>query len=150
MRSLRNKRVGSIENPLNNSKGNGNVVCVAPIGFYFSRNVYSLEEVVQMGAESAVHTHGHPLGYISAAVTAGLVNECIYGTSETLKDAVLLSLEATMKMFAHIPEGRELHILVTAAMGLTLDDGDAVAHSAMLGHSACAESTIRGYIFARL
>lgn len=42
MRSLRSKRAGSIENPLNDSKGNGGVMRVAPIGFFFPRNVYSL------------------------------------------------------------------------------------------------------------
>ena len=35
---------------------------------------------MQMGAESAALTHGHPLGYISAAMMAGLVNECIEDT----------------------------------------------------------------------
>ena len=150
MRSLRSKRAGSIENPLNDSKGNGGVMRVAPIGFYFPRNVYSLEEVMQMGAESAALTYGHPLGYISAAMMAGLVNECVYGVSETLKDAVMLSLDATMKMFAHIPEVHELHTLVTAAMELAQDDGDAVAHIAMLGHSACAESTMAIAIYCAL
>lgn len=150
MRSLRSKRAGSIENPLNDSKGNGGVMRVAPIGFYFPRNVYSLEEVMQMGAESAALTYGHPLGYISAAMMAGLVNECVYGVSETLKDAVMLSLDATMKMFAHIPEVHELHTLVTAAMELAQDDCDAVAHIAMLGHSACAESTMAIAIYCAL
>ncbi len=121
-----------------------------PSASMFPRKVYSMEDVMQMGAESAALTHGHPLGYISAAMLAGLVNECVYGTSETLKNAVLLSLDATMKMFAHISEVHELRTLVTAAMELAQDEGDAVAHIAMLGHSTCAESTMAIAIYCAL
>lgn len=150
MRSLRGHQAGSIENPLNDSKGNGGVMRVAPIGFSFSREDFTMEEVMQMGAESAALTHGHPLGYISAAMMAGLINECVYGASETLRDAVQLSPDATVKMFAHIPETDELRTLVTSAMKLSQEDGDAVAHIATLGHSACAESTMAIAVYCAL
>ena len=56
---------------------------VAPIGFMFSRDHSSPEEimkkVIRLGAESAALTHGHPLGFISAGMMAGLINECVYG-----------------------------------------------------------------------
>lgn len=150
LRSLRSKRVGSIENPINDSKGNGGLMRVAPIGFYFSRDRHSMGNVMRMGAECAAITHGHPLGYLSAAMMAGLIDECVYGKSETLRDAVLLSMDATSSLFAHVPEVHELRALVTRTMELAEEDGEAVQHIAQLGDSACAESTLAIAIYCAL
>ncbi len=142
IRSLRDKKKGSITNQYNESKGNGGVMRVAPIGFSFSREEYSLEDIMYMGAESAALTHGHPLGFISAGAMAGLINECIYGKSASLASAVRLSLDAVMKLFESYPAASELNELVTHAMALTTADGDDVTHIDMLGNSFCAESAL--------
>lgn len=60
-------REGSVDNPINDSKGCGGVMRVAPIGLYFGeKKHYSIEMADQIGAEAAALTHGHPLGYITA------------------------------------------------------------------------------------
>lgn len=150
IRSLRSGYAGSIDHPLNESKGNGGVMRVAPIGFCFGREAFSMEEVMKMGAESAALTHGHPLGYISSAMMAGLINECVYGTSSTLRDAVNLALDQTVRMFESTPSTSELKQLVLRAMELAGTDGDAVEHIAQLGHSACAESTMAISVYCAL
>lgn len=68
--SLWGGRVGSIENPLNDSKGCGGVMRIAPVGL-------AAAEPFRLGCEVAAITHGHPSGYIAsgfgAKVIAGLV-----------------------------------------------------------------------------
>jgi ADP-ribosylglycohydrolase len=51
---------GSINHPLNNSKGCGGVMQVAPIGLV-SKGLKP-EQTFQMAAEAAAFTHGHPSG----------------------------------------------------------------------------------------
>lgn len=58
---------GSVEKPINSSKGCGGVMRVAPIGLYYGeKNHYKIEDAEVVGAEVAALTHGHPLGYIPA------------------------------------------------------------------------------------
>lgn len=68
---------GSVEKPINHSKGCGGVMRVAPVGLLFGRdNLYcpcNPHEIMEIGAEVAALTHGHPLGYIPAAALAYLI-----------------------------------------------------------------------------
>ena len=69
--ALRSGRCGTIERPLNDSKGCGGVMRVAPVGLFYADK--SGAEVATLGARMAAITHGHPLGYLSAAGLAALV-----------------------------------------------------------------------------
>lgn len=148
--SLRSKKAGSICNSYNESKGNGGVMRVAPIGFMFPRESASMEYIMQLGAESAALTHGHPLGFISAAMMAGLINECVYGNSASLKDAVMLALEATMNLFSDVPSSGELRALILSAVELSAQEGDSIEHIAGFGKSECAESTMAISVYCAL
>lgn len=155
IRALRMKRPGSIGNPYNDSKGNGGVMRVAPIGFMLSRDHGSSEEimqkVIQLGAESAALTHGHPLGFISAGMMAGLINECVYGKSDDLRGMILYALHNTHALFGTVPSMSELTGLIVKALDLAEEDGDPFEHIAQLGHnSACAESTMAIAIYCAL
>ena len=64
---LSSDKEGSVEKPIDDSKGCGGVMRVAPIGLYFAGKEHcTIEAADQIGAEVAALTHGHPLGYISA------------------------------------------------------------------------------------
>lgn len=150
IRALRGNKKGSLLTPCNDSKGNGGVMRVAPVGFSLPRSSWALKDVVTMGAESAALTHGHPLGYISSGCMAALINECVYGSSAQLKQAVLLAMDATSEVFGSYPDMAELRQLVDTAISLSemqLDDVEAIAR---LGHSACAESTMAIAIYCAL
>ena len=58
--SLSKEEIGSIKNPINNSKGCGGVMRVAPIGLDYNK-----KEAFRLGCDCAALTHGHPSGYIS-------------------------------------------------------------------------------------
>ena len=78
LNALERGELGSIYEPINNSKGCGVVMRVAPIGLYYSLDEMEWQEIDTRGAQAAALTHGHPLGYISAAGLVHIVNLAMY------------------------------------------------------------------------
>ena len=76
--SLSGGRMGTLSDPINNSRGCGGVMRVAPCAVF--PNAFDL------GCRVAAITHGHPGGYISAGTLAKLLQLLYYGQS--LPDAV--------------------------------------------------------------
>lgn len=148
--ALHSNKKGRMDNPVNDSKGNGGVMRVAPVGFWFDRQQQTVQQTMLMAADSAALTHGHPLGYISAAMMAGIINECIYGDSPTLKDAVLRARQWTLEIFENVEYLYELLNLVDLAMTLAEAETDSVAALAQLGRSALAESALAIAIYCAL
>lgn len=91
---------GSIERPVNNSKGCGGVMRVAPIGLYFGESRIPALAVDLMGADAAALTHGHEMGYIPAAMLVHIVRLVSHHEGISLKDAVLDSMTAVERLFA--------------------------------------------------
>ena len=74
---------GTLKSRINNSKGCGCVMRVAPIGLYFTHN---LETAFKMGCESAALTHGHSEAILSAGYMSSLIAAIAQGAE--LKDAI--------------------------------------------------------------
>lgn len=72
--ALASGRLGTIDQPLNNSKGCGGVMRVAPIGLAFPADLAFHHAVA-----AAAITHGHPSGYLSAGVLAEVVARVVEG-----------------------------------------------------------------------
>lgn len=68
---------GSISHPINDSKGCGGVMRVAPIGLVSKK--LEPEQTFQLAAEAAACTHGHPSGYLSAGAMAAMVRFLVEG-----------------------------------------------------------------------
>ncbi|MEV0699453.1 type VII secretion system-associated protein [Saccharopolyspora sp. NPDC050389] len=68
---------GSFTNRLNDSKGCGGVMRAAPAGLWSA----DAAEVFQVGAMTAVLTHGHPSGYLPAGALAVIVQQLLAGRS---------------------------------------------------------------------
>jgi len=83
--ALSSRKAGTIETPINNSKGCGGVMRMAPAGLVFDR-----DRVFSMGAEFAALTHGHPSGYLSAGALAQIIFNLIEGQNLelTVEDAM--------------------------------------------------------------
>lgn len=75
--ALSSKDIGTVENPINNSKGCGGVMRVAPVGLYCGRR-YDIDTADYIGAEVAALTHGHPLGYIPAAALTHIITLIVH------------------------------------------------------------------------
>jgi len=63
LRSATHQNFGTIDDHINNSKGCGGVMRVAPAGLMFHD---SPEYAFRVAADCAAITHGHPSGYLSA------------------------------------------------------------------------------------
>lgn len=72
--ALLTRRQGTIKDPINNSKGCGGIMRVAPAGLFYPK-----ENAFNMAAEFAALTHGHPSGYLSAGALAYMIASIIEG-----------------------------------------------------------------------
>ena len=70
--ALRAGGYGTVDDPINNSKGCGGVMRVAPLGL-----AQEIGSPMQVAADAAAMTHGHPFGYMPAAALAYIVNRCM-------------------------------------------------------------------------
>lgn len=80
--ALRSGVAGAVTTPINDSKGCGGVMRVAPAGI----TRHSPETAFRLGADLAAITHGHPSGFLSAGFLAAMIAAIITGAS--LADAV--------------------------------------------------------------
>jgi ADP-ribosylglycohydrolase len=99
---------GTIERPINTSKGCGGIMRMAPVGLLFDNP----RSAFDIGCQLAALTHGHPSGYLSAGVFAVIIQQLTAGVD--LESAITGSL-------AHLcaPPGHEetLHA-ITGAVNL--------------------------------
>ena len=84
--ALRCEEMGELQRPLNNSKGCGGVMRVAPVGLVAEDE----EQAFSLGCEAAAITHGHPSGYYSAGCFAAIIYHLASGRS--LLEAIELAL----------------------------------------------------------
>jgi ADP-ribosylglycohydrolase len=75
--ALRGEEMGEMQRPLNNSKGCGGVMRVAPIGLITENE----DLAFSLGCEAAAITHGHPSGYYSAGCFAAIIHHLMSGRS---------------------------------------------------------------------
>lgn len=152
--ALSSKMCGSIENPINNSKGCGGIMRVAPVGLFYGAHTYmGREEIDQIGAEIAAITHGHSLGYIPAAVLTHIVNVAVYGgcsRGETLLDAIEDAMDTAAGLFGRDRHWAELRALVDRAEELAGNDAADADNIHILGGGWVAEETLAISIYCAL
>ena len=78
--ALSSDKKGTIEEPINNSKGCGSVMRVAPIGLYYKDE----NEAGKLAAKVSAITHGHPLGIIPSYVFASMLSIIVYKNLDIL------------------------------------------------------------------
>jgi len=148
--ALGSGKTGTIEQPINNSKGCGGVMRVAPIGLYFNDKGFSLEEINRIGAEAAAITHGHALGYIPAAALVHIVHRLAQDDVSVI-GAIWDSIESMKRMW---PEGEDMDRfcgLMEKALALAARDVNDLDAIRQLGEGWVAEETlaIAAYCAAR-
>lgn len=80
--ALRSGKMGTMERPLNDSRGCSGVTRVAPVGLV----CVDARKAFDLGCASAAITHGHPGGYLAAGFLAALFSHLASGQS--LNEAV--------------------------------------------------------------
>lgn len=141
---------GTIDNPINDSKGCGGIMRVAPIGLYFEGKNYTNDEIDRIGAETAAITHGHELGYIPAAALVHIIHLVSHNDDITLLNAVLDAKEALLKQFAGKKHLNEQIKLIDKAIALSKENIDDLEAIGELGEGWVAEETLAIAIYCSL
>lgn len=126
--ALLSGRMGSLREPINQSKGCGGVMRVAPVGFVgpFGRRYDDSPEdaALWQAAKIAAITHGHPMGYMSAAMLAEMIRLITLDNGMTLEEIALSAMEKTERLLGadEAPAGMSLHGLTRKAIALSCED----------------------------
>lgn len=131
---------GTLETPINRSKGCGGIMRVAPIAVYCYHRGISTADADLLAAKAAAITHGHELGYIPAAFFAHILYRVLEGAD--LFRAVADAMQEVPKLFPNSAHISEVLTLLQKAIELSaqeLDDLDAIR---ALGGGWVAEETL--------
>ena len=109
---------GSTARPVNRSKGCGGVMRVAPVGLFYCGSAETpIEESDRIAAEAAALTHGHPLGWLSAAALAHIVRRLAEG-EPSVRAAAAEAAEALGALYPETPETAAMRGLLYDALRL--------------------------------
>lgn len=143
MSACRVGATGSVAQPINNSCGCGGVMRVAPIGLRFDPADTPVNLIQHLGAEAAACTHGHPLGYLPAAVMVHMVSLLAHDPAVTILEAAKSAMSQLPESFPDVEQVSDLLTLLKQAVALAqteMADLDAVHQlgGGWTGHEALA------------
>ena len=134
----------------NNSKGCGGVIRVAPVGLW--KQVNDIKYLDQLGADIAAITHGHSLGYMTAAVLTHIINRIVFPVDKrmTLKEIVLEAIDTISEIYKEDIHIHELIDIINLAIQLSENDDDNLANIHRIGEGWVAEETLGIAIYCAL
>ena len=137
--ALRSGQTGSVDVPINDRKGSGGIMRVAPVGLAFEPGA-----AFENAMEIAALTHGHPSGYLAAGVFADLVAGVVRGVN--LKAAVSDSRE----LLLCYDEYDETLEMLDLAVELFVADADLDEAYELLGEGWMAEEALGIAVYSAL
>lgn len=147
--AIARKHYGTIENPINDRKGCGGLMRVAPIGLYFIGKRTTQNEIDMLGAEVAALTHGHELGYIPAALFVHIIS-LVASNTMSLEDAVQDGIKNITNLFSSATNLDYFITLINKAVDLSKSDVDDLSAINQLGQGWVAEETLAIAIYCSL
>lgn len=147
--ALMAKKCGTVSEPINNSKGCGGVMRVAPVGLYLPKHCKNIEDVDQIGAEVAAITHGHQLGYIAAAALVHIISRCTF-SSMNLASIVTEAIETVVAIYKSKPHIDEFESIMNKAIYLTHQDTNDLDAIREIGQGWVAEETLAIAVYCTL
>ena len=149
--ALQGDKLGTLEDehPINQSKGCGGVMRVAPIGLYL-HDRFSSDEIDLIGAKAAALTHGHELGYIPAAMLVHIINLVSHDDTIDLLTAISDAMVAMQRLFPKSTHMGEFIRLIEKSIDLSrkeIKDTEAIEQ---LGGGWVAEETLAIAIYCSL
>lgn len=137
--SLRNREMGTVDNPLNDSKGCGCVMRVTPIGLF-----YRPQFAFNKGMECAAITHGHITGHLSAGAFAYIIANIISGID------IENSVEYTLSELSKYYNSEEIIALLRKAINLSMSKKSNEVCIKELGQGWIAEEAVAIAVFCAL
>lgn len=105
------QRLGSTDNRLNDSKGNGGAMRAAPVALWSS----DAREVFDLAAATAALTHGHPSGFFSAAALAVIVHQLLHGAE------LPAAIDVALRLLRDRTESHEVSAALADGMALAAE-----------------------------
>lgn len=141
--SLSGDRAGSIEEPLNDSKGCGGLMRAAPAGLMpVPWGDEGQSDTFGRGAAIAAITHGHPSGYLAAGFLALMIERLRLG--DRLEPALDLSTTRLARESGH----QEVAAAIRAARQLASEGASNIERLEQLGEGWVAEEALSIAIYA--
>ena len=144
--------IGALESdqPVEDSKGCGGVMRVAPVGLLGATKTFN-DSVYELGLECAAITHGHPTGYIAAGAFAEIIFELTSGSS--IED----SCNKVLRDLSSIPDAQETIASLESALKLAkkgVPPEESIKQLSLVDPSGgggwCAEEALAIGVFAAL
>ena len=148
--ALKSGRMGSMDIPINDSKGCGGIMRVAPVALYVKKPFPNLS---LEGAKIAAITHGHPLGYMPAAALVFIINRIVYGecpTSACLYDIVSECSDFMENLFAEKEHLTELLDIMELAVTLSKNGEPDTHNITRIGEGWVAEEALAIALYCSL
>ncbi len=148
------KNYGTIKTPINDSKGCGGIMRVAPLALAYqpgkNRDI-TIEELDMEGAEIAAITHGHSLGFMSAAILVHIINRLLTNQKNlALKEIVLEAEKTVLNLFKNDKHIEELVSIINLAVELSENNDSDLENIHKLGEGWVAEETLAIAIYCAL
>lgn len=150
MLSLAHNERGSVAQPMNDSKGCGGIMRVAPIGLYYSISKTSTAEISKIAAEAAALTHGHELGYIPAAIFVHMCAVLAQSGGVTIADVLTDAVNTAKMLFGDTENMKCLQNLIEKAVELSKADIPDIDAITRLGEGWVAEETLAIAVYCSL
>jgi ADP-ribosylglycohydrolase len=135
--ALRSGRMGMIDRALNDSKGCGGAMRVAPASMVPG-------DVFELGSDLAAITHSHPSGYLAGGALALIIRELLDGTDlESAAQTALVRVKQD-------PKGVEVAAALTEALDLAGRDAPTADKVQTLGAGWVAEEALAIAVYCAL
>jgi len=143
MRAIMEQKRGSVEKPVNDSKGCGGIMRIAPIALYLNRtgDMNGMREVFEEASEVAALTHGHELGWLSSGMAAYIINQVAY-VKVMVEEAARNAIEFVKKHYSDRKHAQELIAIAERALTLVRNTSDDAENIRLLGEGWVAEETL--------
>ena len=147
-KNSRHHEPGFIDNPLNDSKGCGGVMRAAPIGLVDAADINTL---IESSAETAAITHGHPLGYIPAAMLSVIVKIIVFSEKKrTLENIIETSHKRISDYFKKNKYIKQFDEIIKLAIELSKNDKPDLQNIESIGGGWVGEEALAIAIYCAL
>ena len=148
IRADKNSSDGYIDYPINDSKGCGGIMRIAPIALYYRKT--DTDRLDTEAAEIAAITHSHSLGYMPAAALCHIINRILTSPEMSLKDIIFDAKDAVSRLFNGDEHLKELTDIIELAVRLSENNDSDLNNIHALGEGWVAEETLAIAIYCAL
>ena len=145
---------GSPTNPINDSKGCGGVMRIAPIAcFAACGHLGDIRSVAEECANVAALTHGHPLGYIPAAFVGCMIYLIIKSKTQremTLEEIISESMNVIKEIYGSNDFFKEFENIISRAIELSYENIEGSDAIKQLGQGWVAEEATAIAVYSAL